>query len=198
MRNGRPVFRANEAFSAAQLFTRTARSAVGQTADGRILFVTADGARPGYSLGMTTFELALAMMRLGAVNAAGLGTGAPAALAFDGKLLSRPSARAGEVPVSDALFVQYDGVYVPAMPATVAPGSTQTLAYKIARRSRVTATIAGPAGTTTLDAGTHDPGTYRFSWTAPANGHWTFSADAQDDLGRASSSERSFTVGSTR
>jgi len=197
VRNGRPVFRANETFTASQLFSRIARSAVGQTADGHILFVTADGGRPGYSLGLTSFELALAMMRLGAVNASGLGTGAPAALAFDGKLLSRPSARVGETPVSDALFVQYDGVYVPAVAAAVAPGSAQTLAYKIVRRSRVSATMTGPTGVATLDSGTHDPGTYRLAWTPPANGRWTFSAEAVDDLGRASSSERSFTVGST-
>src|SRR5437016_6079819 len=95
VRNGRPVFRANETFSTSQLFTRTARSAVGQAADGRLLFVTADAGRPGYSTGMTSFELALAMMRFGAVSACGLGTGAPATLAFDGKLLSRPSDRAG-------------------------------------------------------------------------------------------------------
>jgi hypothetical protein len=197
VRNGRPVFRANETFSTSQLFSRTARGAVGQTADGRILLVTADGGRPGYSLGLTSFELALAMMRLGAVTASGLGIGAPAALAFDGRLLSRPLSRAGEVPLSDALFVQYDGVYVPALPATLTPGSTQTLAYKIVRRSRVSATLTGPAGATTLDAGTRDPGTYRFGWTASGNGRWSFSVDAVDDLGRASSSERSFTVAST-
>jgi len=196
VRNGRPVFRPNEAFSASQLFTRTARSAVGQTADGRILFVTADGGRPGYSLGVTDYELALAMARLGAVSATGLGSGAPASLAFDGKLLSRPSLRAGEQPVADALFLQYDGVYAPALPATVASGKTQTLTYKIVRRSTVTAKLDGPGGSTTLDAGTHDPGTYRFDWTATGVGRWTFSVDAVDDLGRASSSERAFTVGS--
>jgi hypothetical protein len=198
VRNGRPVFRANESFTAAQLFTRTARSAVGQTADGRILFVTADGGRPGYSLGLTSFELALAMMRLGAVSAIGLGTGTPAEVAFDGKLLSRPSARAGETALSDALLLQYDGVYVPALPATVASGSVQSLTYKIVRRSRVTATLTGPSGSTTLDAGTHDPGTYRLPWTAAGNGRWNFSVDAVDDLGRASSSERSFAVGTSR
>jgi Phosphodiester glycosidase len=195
VRNGRPVFRPNESFTASQLFTRTARSAVGQTADGRILFVTADGGRPGYSLGVTDFELALAMARLGAVSAAGLGTGAPASLAFDGKLLSRPSSGAGEQPVADALFLRYDGVYVPALPATVATGTTQALTYKIVRRSTVKATIDGPGGSTTLDAGTHDPGTYHFDWPAGAAGRWTFSVDAVDDLGRSSSSERSFTVG---
>ena len=196
VRNGRPVFRPNETFSASQLFTRTARSAVGQTADGRILFVTADGGRPGYSLGITDFELALAMARLGAVSATGLGTGAPSSLAFDGKLLSRPSSRAGEQPVSDALFLQYDGVFAPAPAATVATGKTQTLTYKIVRRSTVKATLDGPGGSTTLDAGTHDAGTYRFDWTATGVGRWTFSVDAVDDLGRTSSSDRSFTVGS--
>ena len=71
-----------------------------------------------------------------------------------------------------------------------------THARKIVRRSSVKATLEGPGGSTTLDAGTHDPGTYRFDWTATAVGRWTFSVDAVDDLGRAASSERSFTVGS--
>jgi Phosphodiester glycosidase len=195
VRNGRPVFRANEMFTSAQLFGRTARGAVGQTADGRLLFVTADGGRPGYSTGVTSFELALALTRLGAVNASGLGTGSAAGLAFDGKLLSRPSSRDGESAVADALFLQYDGVYAPAVLATVAPGKTQTLAYKVVRRSTVKATLTGPGGTTTLDSTTREPGTYRFDWTAGAEGRWTFTVDAVDDLGRASSSERAFTVG---
>ena len=195
VRNGRPVFRASEAFTASQLLTRTARSAVGQTADGHVLFVTVDGGRPGYSLGLTNFELALAMVRLGAVSATALGTGAAASVAFDGKLLSRPSSPAGESQVADALFLQYDGVYAPALPATVAAGKTQALTYKIVRPSTVKATLTGPGGTTTLDNGTHDPGMYHFDLTATTAGRWTFSVDAVDDLGRDSSSERSFTVG---
>jgi Phosphodiester glycosidase len=195
IRNGRPVFRPSEMFTASQLLTRTARSAVGQTADGHLLFVTVDGGRPGYSLGVTNFELALAMMRLGAVSASALGTGAAASVAFDGKLLSRPSSGAGESQIADALFLQYDGVYVPALPATLATGTTQALTYKLVRPSTVKATLTGPSGTTTLDAGKHDPGTYHFDWTATAAGRWTFSVDAVDDLGRESSSERAFTVG---
>src|SRR5262249_53563359 len=46
VRNGRPIFRANESFTTSQLFARTARSAVGQTSDGRVLFVTADSGHP--------------------------------------------------------------------------------------------------------------------------------------------------------
>ncbi|MFY9580306.1 MAG: phosphodiester glycosidase family protein [Gaiellaceae bacterium] len=197
VRNGRPVFRANESFTTSQLFTRTARSAVGQTADGRLLFLTADGGRPGYSSGMTSFELALAMMRFGAVSACGLGTGAPAALAFDGKLLSRPSDLRGESPVADALLFLYEGVFSPVPAPTVALGKTQALAYKVVRRSTVTARLSGPSGTTTLDAGARDPGTYKFDWTATAEGRWTFSVDAVDDLGRASGTDRTFTVGAS-
>jgi Phosphodiester glycosidase len=197
VRNGRPVFRANESFTTSQLFARTARSAVGQAADGRVLFVTVDGGRPGYSNGLTSFELALAMMRFGAVNACGLGTGAGATLAFDGKLLSRPSDRAGESPVADALIVAYEGVYAPAPAPTVAVGKAETLAYKVVRRSSVTATLTGPSGTTTLDSGTKQPGTYTFDWTATVAGKWTFSVDAVDDLGRSTSTDRPFTVGAS-
>src|SRR5919201_4903845 len=60
VRDGRPIFRSNEPFSAAQLFTRTARSGVAQTSDGHILLAAVDGGRRGYSTGMTNFEFALA------------------------------------------------------------------------------------------------------------------------------------------
>src|SRR5262249_29987949 len=47
VRNGKPIFRANEDFTADQLLTRTARSAIGQLADGQLLLVTVDGGQPG-------------------------------------------------------------------------------------------------------------------------------------------------------
>jgi hypothetical protein len=194
VRNGKAVFRSNELFSAAQLFTRTARSAVGQTADGRILLVAADGGRRGYSTGMTSFELALALARLGAVNACGLGTGAATTLAFDGKLLNRPSGRE-ESPIADGLLIGYEGVYVPQLPATVATGKPIALAYKVVRPSTVTATLIGPDGsTTTIDSGTRAAGPYSFDWTPTAQGRWTFEVSAVDDLHRATSAERAFTV----
>jgi phosphodiester glycosidase len=197
VRNGRAVFRSNETFTSAQLLRRLPRSAVGQTADGRLLLVSVDGGRPGWSTGMTSFELARAMQRLGAVDASALGTGSYAALAFDGKLLSRPSG-AAEGSISDALVVTYDGVYALAPPATVAAGKPVTLAYKVVRPSTVTATLTGPDGsTTTVDAATRSPGTYRVSWTATTTGRWTFTVSARDDLGRSSSADRTFTVGSS-
>src|SRR5207237_6225754 len=96
VRDGKPVFRANEDFSALQLSPRSPRTAVGQRADGRILLVAVDGRQPGYSVGMTNFELALAMMQLGCVTASALDSGDSTTMAFDGQLLNRPSGPAGE------------------------------------------------------------------------------------------------------
>ena len=56
-----------------------------------MILVAVDGGRPGYSVGMTTYELAQTMARLGAVNAAGLQFGKFVTAAFDGQLLNRPS-----------------------------------------------------------------------------------------------------------
>ena len=91
VRNGRPIFRANEGFSPAQLQPRDPRTGVGQLRDGRIIQVVVDGRQPGYSTGMTNFELAQALVRLGAVTASALDSGGSSTLAFDGKLLNRPS-----------------------------------------------------------------------------------------------------------
>ncbi len=197
VRNGKAVFRSNEAFTATQLFARTARSAVGQSADGRLLFVTVDAGHRGYSTGMTNFELALAMMRLGAVNACALGTGAGATLAFDGKLLNRPLG-SGENSIADALLFGYDGVYVPAPRPTVATGQQIALSYKVVRRSAVEAVLTGPNGSSTvLDTGMRAPGTYPLNWTATTQGRWTFTVAATDDLGRRTSADRTFTVSAT-
>jgi len=84
VRDGKPVYRAFENFTTQALAFRSGRSAVGQTADGRIVLLVADGKQPGYSTGLTNFELALTMMRLGCVTASALDSGAGATMAFDG------------------------------------------------------------------------------------------------------------------
>jgi len=109
VRGSRPVFRPYEDFSSDMLVPRMARSAVGQRADGTLLLVTVDGRQPGYSTGLTNFELAQAMARLRAVTAAGLSWGRSAVMGFEGELLSKPSDRAGERPVADALLLHYSG-----------------------------------------------------------------------------------------
>jgi len=202
VRNGRPVFRANEAFGSSWLVSRTARTGVGQRADGSVLLVAVDGGRPGYSMGMSNFELAQELSGLGAVTAMALDSGSSTAMAFDGRLLNRPSQ--GEQPVADALALLYTGVQAPPPSEDVlvpgATGSGLAVEYKLARPSTVTAALVGPGGArTVLDEAQHPSGTYDFTWqgTGAPEGRWTWSVTATDDLGRTSKAERAFSVNST-
>jgi hypothetical protein len=206
VRNGKPVFRSFENFSPDQLGPRNPRTGVGQLPDGRILLVAVDGRQPGYSTGLTNFELALTMMRLGCVTASALDAGGSTTMAFDGKLLNRPSDPGGERSVAEALTLFYYGVYAPALPSRVlSPNADgvddmQTFAYKLVRPSTVSATLSGPGGAVvSLDAGARAPGVYRFNWNGAgqAEGAWTFRAIADDDLGRHSVADRQFALNNT-
>jgi hypothetical protein len=209
VRSGKPIFRANEQFTPDQLLPRTARSAVGQLADGRILLVTVDGARAGYSVGATNFELALEMAELGAVTAVALDGGASSAMAIDGKLLSRPSG--AERPLGDALIVAYGGVYVPPPPEPVLSpngdgvSDSQRLAYKVVRPSTVSVNLIGPDGVPRYSfSGQAAPGTYPLDWSGTTpdgspelEGRWRWVVTATDEAGVASSGERDFVVNRT-
>jgi flagellar hook assembly protein FlgD len=207
--NGKPVFRAKESFAASILNPRTSRSAVGQLADGRIVLVTVDGGGNGYSVGMTNFELGLAMMRLGAVQAMALGSGPVASMAFDGSLLSRPATGA-EPQVSDALVLLYDGAYVPAPAASViSPNGdgvddTLSLAYKVVRPSHVTAAIVGPGVREVVTDGLVDPGTRTVTFDGKGSdgaplpeGGYRFTVTATDGGGETTTAERAFALNDT-
>jgi hypothetical protein len=206
VRDGKAIFRANELFSTDQLATRTPRSAVGQLADGRIVLVAVDGRAPGYSVGVSSFELALALQQLGCVTASALDGGSTTTMAFEGRLVNQPSDPGGEREVSEALLVEYFGVYVP--PPSVAVLSpngdgvdeTESLSYKVVRPSSVTATVVGPDGVTRpLDSGRRDPGTYTFPWagTGEPEGRYQYTVTAIDDQGRSSTATQSFAVNDT-
>jgi flagellar hook assembly protein FlgD len=211
VKGGKPIFRANELFSIDLLVPRSARTAVGQLADGRVVLVVVDGGRLGYSVGMTNFELALTMVRLGCVTASALDSGSSSAMAFDGSLLDQPSAPGGEAAIADALLVAYYGAYVPPPTEDVlSPNGdgvdeTQTLRYKVVRPSQVSATLTGPGGVTIpLDSGVRQPKTYRFDWTGKnadgtlmPEGAWRVAVTATDDLGRTSAADRSFSLNTT-
>jgi flagellar hook assembly protein FlgD len=210
VREGKPIFRANEAFSTDQL-SRNPRTGVGQLADGRILFVVVDGRQPGYSVGMTNFELAQTLARLGAVIATGLDAGGSSTMAFDGALLNRPSDPGGERPVSEGLFVLYTGVTVaPPSEAVLSPngdgaGEVEALSYRLVRPSTVTVSLIGPdKAPRVLDEGAKGPGVYRFSWngtnadgTPAAEGQWRLSATATDDQGQTTTADRLFSLNRT-
>ncbi|HEX9598341.1 MAG TPA: phosphodiester glycosidase family protein [Gaiellaceae bacterium] len=206
VRDGKPVYRSLEGFTTNQLAYRHPRTGVGQTADGRILLVAVDGRQPGYSTGLTNFELALTMMRLGCVTASALDAGGSTTMAFDGMLLNRPSDPGGERAVAEALTVFYYGVYEPALPARVlSPNAdsvddTQIFAYKLVRPATVSATLTGPGGIVVpMDSGARAAGTYTFNWTGEGQpeGAWTFRTVADDDLGRHSTADRQFALNNT-
>lgn len=211
VRNGKAVFRAFENFAPSVLAPRTARTAVGQRKDGSIVLVAVDGGQVGYSVGLTNYELAQQLVRLGCVTAAGLEPGPSTTMAFDGQLLNRPSDPSGERAISDALFVYYYGVYAPAPSEPVLSpngdrvGDTEALSYKVVRPSTVTASIVGPDGrarfSQTLSQG---PGTYKFSFAGTkadgkvdVEGRWHWVVNAADDLGRRSSADQTFWLNNT-
>ena len=224
VRDGKPVYRANEAFTVSQIAPRHPRTAVGQTADGRLIFAVVDGRQPGYSVGMTTYEMALTMVRLGAVRAMQLDGGGSSTLAFDGRVLNSPS-DGRERPVPTALMLQYYGVYAPPpLEQVVSPNGdgvaeTQELSFKVVRPSTTTAMLTAPDGTIAwqevLD---REAGTYEVAFPPvpvpppppegtpppppttplpPAEGRWTLTVAALDDQGLTSTTTRRFWVNST-
>jgi hypothetical protein len=224
VKDGRPVFRANEWFTTAQLVPRSPRTAVGQLADGRILLVAVDGRQSGYSVGMTNFEMAQALVRLGAVEAMGLDGGGSTTLAFDGTVLNRPS-DGRERPVATALMLLYSGVYAPPPALSVQSpngdgvAEEQALRFKIVRPSTVTVTLTAPDGTVDFqETGLREPGMFQVPFPPvpspppptpegepppaiepllPAEGRWTLTVNATDDGGVASTMTRRFWVNST-
>ncbi len=209
VKNGKPTFHAGEAFPSRQLNGRQARGAIGQLPDGRIVLVSVEGTKPAYSIGMSNYELAVELSRLGATTAFGLGAGPAAGLAFDGKLLTRTST--GVTPkVSDALVLSYGGVYA-APPSTpvLSPngdraGDTESFSYRVARPSHVAATLKGPGGALIpLVDDSESAGLHVLPWDgtvqgAPAaEGKWTFTVTGTDDRNVTTSAERTFTLDDT-
>jgi hypothetical protein len=204
VRKGQAVFRSLEDFTNEQVAERSPRAGVGQLADGRIVLVAVDGGQPGYSVGLTSFELAQTLQRLGAITAAAVDSGGSVSVAFDGALLNRPSDPGGERPVKEALLVQYTGVYAAPMPLPLLNGDAthaiEPLSYKLVRPSTVTAQLIGPDNVPRVleTAVAHPPGSYPFTFTGyDAEGTWRWVVQATDDLGRVSTIDRAFRYDTT-
>lgn len=211
VRNGEPVYQALEDFTYSQVYPRDPRTGVGQLADGRLAFVAVDGRQPGYSIGVTTFELAQILVRLGAVTGTALDSGGSTTMAFNGKLLNRPSDPGGVRAVGDALTLFYYGVVVPQAPRPVVSpngdgvAETQMLSFKLVRPSTVTASLIGPDRIPRqTQTGLKGPGTYRLTWsgrtaegTPEPEGRWRWVVNAVDDQGQQSKVERMFYLNNT-
>lgn len=205
VKNGNPVGNAGEALTAAQLYGRSARTGIGQRADGGIVFVVADGRQPGWSVGITNPDLALMLIGNGCVTGFALDSGGSSTVAFDGTVLNRPSDRTGERPVAEAVVVAYAGVFAPSPAPTLSPngdglGDREVLRYKLVRPSTISAKVVAPDGSATeLAGGTKTPGRYAVAWDGAGapEGRYRWSVSATDDLGRSSVAERTFTVDRT-
>jgi hypothetical protein len=210
VRDGKPIARSGESLTREQLYGREPRTSIGQRADGSIVIVAADGRRRGWSVGITNWDLALALVRYGCVTGFALDSGGSTTVAFDGRVLNRPSDVGGARPVAEALVVGYAGVYAPAPAPTLSPngdrdGDRETLSYKLVRPATVSARLIAPDGTIReLDAGQKPSGWYRLGWdgtdgagAAAPEGRYKWSVAATDDLGRASTADRTFTLDNT-
>jgi len=84
---------------------RAPRTAIGITADGKLLLVCVDGRQPKTSEGMNLKELSNLMVKLGAVDAMNLDGGGSTTLYLMGKVMNSPSDGC-ERPVSQALILK--------------------------------------------------------------------------------------------
>ncbi|MDX6481320.1 MAG: hypothetical protein QOG85_1830 [Gaiellaceae bacterium] len=209
VKDGKAVFVNGETFRPGFLQSRMARGAVGQLADGRILLVTVEAAAPAYSVGISTYSLALELVKLGAVTAVGLGSGPQAGMAFNGSLLTRP-ASGTEQSISDALVLSYTGVYASPVAPVLSPngdgaGDTETLTYRLVRPATVTATLHGPNGAIVPieSGGPEAVGVHTFVWDGTLasvpqpEAAWTFSVTATDDRAIETTAERTFSLDKT-
>ncbi len=82
---------------------RNPRSAIGYTADNRLILVAVDG-REGSSVGMTLMELANFMKSAGCIGAINLDGGGSTVMYVNGQIVNKPQVRGG-IPLSNAVVL---------------------------------------------------------------------------------------------
>jgi len=151
VKNDKPIFDAGEGFSEGHLALRHPRTAIGQLANGRTIFVAVDG-RARASMGVRMWELALELRRLGAVTAMSLDGGGSTTIAFNGRVLNEPSDGV-ERAVANGLMVFYYGIYSPPprlpvfSPNGDGSADVQVVRAKVVRPSSVDLRLVRPGGT---------------------------------------------------
>ncbi|MSO58130.1 MAG: hypothetical protein EXQ77_03715 [Thermoleophilia bacterium] len=219
---GVPLYTPGDAFTSIQLEPRHPRTAIGQLADGRFVLVAVDGRRPAFSVGLTNFELAQTLVRLGAVTAMAFDGGGSTTMAFDGTVLNTPSGGV-EREIATALVFAYQGVFVPEPVVRVSPNGDgvdddPVLTVRVPRPSLVTVRLVGPEGLVAFEETVQrDPGVFPVAFgavppptidpatglaaeaaaPAAAPGAWALEATAVDDLGRTTTMTRTFAVDDT-
>lgn len=117
VQDGVAITGVSEGFTSGQIGSRTSRTAIGQTADGTILLVTAEGPQQS-SRGMTMAEQAALLASLGARTAVGMDGGGSALMSIRDSLVTP---WASERAISDAVVVSYSGVQLSAPAPFISP-----------------------------------------------------------------------------
>jgi exopolysaccharide biosynthesis protein len=97
--NGKPLITSGDGG-----WGRGPRTAVGQKADGTVIFVVIDG-RQAHSVGATLKEVQDLLLEEGCVNAGFLDGGASSEMVVNGELITKPSSRYGERRLPSAFLV---------------------------------------------------------------------------------------------
>ena len=187
VRDGRVVYRraANREFSDGQVVPPDARTAVGQTKDGRVIYYVVD--QGAGSAGFTVPEVARDLRSLGADRAMAFDSGGSTAVSIDGTVLNKPS-DGYERPVGTILmyFVGRRGYREPiagVRVGAVAPGARgPALSYRLKGRVKVEVSLHDPSGSRWLvKDGVARAGTHRVALPAkPRAGRWRVEVSAPD------------------
>jgi hypothetical protein len=187
LRGGKVVYTrsANTEFSDGQLVPPDARTAVGQTKDGRVIFYTVYQG-PG-SAGFTVPEVAQDLHSLGADRAMTFDSGGSTAVSINGGLLNKPS-DGYERPVGTVLvyFVGKRGYRKPiagVRVGTTAQGATvPPISYTLKGRTKVEVSLSDPTGERYLvKDGAVGPGRHQVGLPAGSRpGRWTIEVSAPD------------------
>lgn len=144
---GAPVGRPSIGYTSSQLDARTSRTAVGQTAQGSLLLVTAEGPAQG-SPGITAADQAGLMTSLGAVTAFAMDAGGSAQMAIGtDPAVPWSSPRA----LSDVVLLSYGGVTLTPLPFRLSPNADRvddasTAVVRSPQPGLATVTIAHRSG----------------------------------------------------
>jgi len=160
--NGAAVPPTGENFSSIRLSSPTQRTAIGEEKDGTILLVAAEGHDQG-SLGVSISQMAQIMLGLGSLHAMAFDSGKAANLAVGDQLLM--AIRGTEVPIPDALVVNYRGVQLGQIPDRLTPNGDRVddFAQTTVRAPQVgaltvTLDAADGSSSTTIFRGRFGPG----------------------------------------
>lgn len=86
---------------------RHPRTAIGYTADGRLIILMTEGRNPGIAEGMTLKQQAQILISLGCVEALNLDGGGSSCLLINGKETIKPSDKEGQRPVPAVFMIGY-------------------------------------------------------------------------------------------